>query len=72
MRLKLHQSRLASQSPWFEGLFEKHAGRPVPQRGAGENDVSASVDNVKVEAVEGQDVFLLDPTWVRSEVLNSS
>jgi hypothetical protein len=67
MRFKLYPSQLASQSPWFEDLFEKHAGRPVPQRDADENNVSASVDNVQVKTVEGQNVFLLDPTGLRSD-----
>ncbi|TRM67517.1 hypothetical protein BD626DRAFT_479014 [Schizophyllum amplum] len=55
-RYKLHRSRLASQSPWFEALFEKRAGRePKPDHG------TLELDAVGVEEDEGYDVFDFDP-----------
>ncbi|KAL1747241.1 hypothetical protein HDZ31DRAFT_61437 [Schizophyllum fasciatum] len=53
-RFRLHRSRLASQSPWFEALFEKHAGRE-PNADHGGQDL----DKVTVEEDEGVGVFHL-------------
>ncbi|KAL1685698.1 hypothetical protein GGG16DRAFT_129229 [Schizophyllum commune] len=62
IRFRLHRSRLASQSPWFEALFEKHAGGN-PKVEAGYPDL----DEVVVEEEDGMDVVYLDSTKVTSD-----
>ncbi|KAL1660495.1 hypothetical protein GGF50DRAFT_130239 [Schizophyllum commune] len=54
--------RLASQSPWFEALFEKHAGGN-PKVEAGYPDL----DVVVVEEEDGMDVVYLESTKVTSD-----
>ncbi|KAI5893247.1 uncharacterized protein SCHCODRAFT_02621243 [Schizophyllum commune H4-8] len=49
---KLHRSRLASHSPWFEALFERHAGR-----GAELDDDAPSTDGAVVE--DGEDGLMI-------------
>ncbi|KAI5823873.1 hypothetical protein K523DRAFT_421181 [Schizophyllum commune Tattone D] len=62
IRFRLHRSRLASQSPWFEALFEKHAGGN-PKVEAGYPDL----DVVVVEEEDGMDVVYLESTKVTSD-----
>ncbi|TRM67516.1 hypothetical protein BD626DRAFT_564445 [Schizophyllum amplum] len=58
-RFKLHRSRLATQSKWFEALFEKRAGGEVTvEEGA------PDLDSVIVEDEDGTDVYYLDSTEV--------
>jgi hypothetical protein len=63
IRFRLHRSRLASHSPWFGKLFDKHAGNPLEF----DDEDRADIDDVRVETVEGQNVFLLDSTGVKLE-----
>ncbi len=52
---KVHRSRLATQSVWFEKLFEKRAGREEPLEWDEEE-----INDVVVEDIEGVDVYHLD------------
>ncbi|KAJ7737819.1 hypothetical protein DFH07DRAFT_841914 [Mycena maculata] len=52
---KVHRSRLATQSVWFEKLFERRAGREEPLEEDEEN-----IKDVGAEEVEGCDVFQLE------------
>ncbi|KAL1727539.1 hypothetical protein EV714DRAFT_217046 [Schizophyllum commune] len=49
---KMHRSRLASHSPWFEALFERHAGR-----GADLDDDAPKTDGAVVE--DGEDGLII-------------
>ncbi|KAL1685700.1 hypothetical protein GGG16DRAFT_29361, partial [Schizophyllum commune] len=60
-RFKLHRSRLALQSPLFEALFEKHAGRDASVEG------DIALDSISVEDEEDGIVVYLDSTDVALE-----
>ena len=62
IRFKLHRSRLASQSPWFEALFEKRAGGD-PKVDEGGPDL----DKIVFEDEDGMDIIYLDSTEVKAD-----
>ncbi|KAJ7111738.1 hypothetical protein C8R44DRAFT_677346 [Mycena epipterygia] len=55
LAFKVHRSRLALQSVWFEKLFERRAGREEPLESDEEN-----IKDVVVEDLDGCDVYHLD------------
>jgi hypothetical protein len=66
-RFKLHRSRLASQSPWFEKLFERRSLAGYPERkktGEEVDEDSADINDVRIEEAEGHDLYYLDSTGV--------
>lgn len=59
-RFKLHKSRLASESPWFSNLWDKHAGIVLVEPNTCQREIDA-VDAVlrNVEKVDDLDLFFL-------------
>ncbi|KAI5893246.1 uncharacterized protein SCHCODRAFT_02538005 [Schizophyllum commune H4-8] len=61
-RFRLHRSRLASQSPWFEALFEKRAG------GNPTIDLDGpDLDKIVFEDEDGMDIIYLDSAEVKAD-----
>ncbi|RDB16374.1 hypothetical protein Hypma_002880 [Hypsizygus marmoreus] len=68
-RFKVHRSRLATNSQWFDKLFERRSGlRAI--KGIDESDESdedeyiRKIEDVEIEDTDGHDLYLLDSTGV--------
>lgn len=66
-RFKLHRSRLASHSPWFEKLFERRSGQDVRVQEEECDSDSADINDVRIEETDGYDLYYLDSTGVMVE-----
>ncbi|KAL1717020.1 hypothetical protein EV715DRAFT_204228 [Schizophyllum commune] len=62
IRFKLHRSRLASQSPWFEALFEKRAGGDPKV-----DEDGPDLEKIVFEDEDGMDIIYLDSTEVKAD-----
>ena len=64
-RFKLHRSRLASQSTWFEKLFERRPGRKEKMKTEEDvDDDSADINDIRTEEADGYDLYYLDSTGI--------
>lgn len=61
-RYKVQRSRLASQSTWFEKLFEQHSGKEAAEGDEDKENINDVL--LTVECVDGLDLFHLNSTGV--------
>jgi len=61
-RYKVQRSRLASQSTWFEKLFEQRSGKEAAEGDEDKEDINDVL--LMVDCVDGLDLFHLNSTGV--------